>query len=627
MTKRRHLPALAATAVLATAACSDDEPAAEADADGLAIDDFPRGETLYTTGTAWGPPGDFNPVTAGGVTGLNGLGYEYLFLYDVEEQALTPWLAESGTWTGEREFELKVRAGIDWSDGESFTADDVAYTFELGRTDGVPFAGVWDWLESVEVVDELTLVFRFTEARHQEWDNFLYTNEIVPKHVFEALAPEEVLTGALGPDPVVTGPYRVHSFDEQRVAWVKRDGWWATEALGLDVRPRFIVDLVTPSNADILNMLIEGRLDLANNFMPGVADFISGDPALTTYYDKPPFMAPANTAMLIPNTTRKPLDDPEFRRAMAFAVSPGQIVDAVYGGMVTEAHPTGLLPVWERYYDQGVIEEDGFVFEPSQAVALLGAAGYRDEDGDGFVEDRDGEPFSLRLIVPTGWTDWEDAARSIASDLVDAGIDVTAESVDAADVDAARAGGDFDLLVNNDSRLTNSPWSHFRYLFQLPVADAQLTGNYSRWENEDAWELTQELSTVATEDPRFTEIIAELERFALRDLPAIPVWYNGAWSQASNAVWTGWPTADDGAVYASAWDEMWGFGAVRMLTGITPVELRDIGNGPAPPPERRRGPFFIPPVFRTRSRRSACSRRRVRWTASPLKRASRAGRR
>ncbi|MCD0442399.1 ABC transporter substrate-binding protein [Glycomyces sp. A-F 0318] len=575
MTKRRNLPAIVATAALAASACTDgDGTESSGDPRSLSIDEFPRKETLYTTGSAWGPPSDFNTVTTSQVTGLNGLGYESLFLFDTVEQRLSPWLAESGAWTGDREFELALRSGITWSDGRSLTAEDVAFTFELGKIEGVPYGNVWDWLESVELIDDLTLKFRFSEARHQEWDNFLYANEILPKHVFEAYSEEDLINGALDDDPVVSGPYRVHSYDEQRIAWIKRDDWWATEALGLEVKPRFIVDLVTPGNADTLNMLIEGRLDLANNFLPGIADFLAGEPELSTYYDKPPFMIAANTAMLIPNTTRKPLDDPEFRRAIAFAISPGEIVDSVYGSMVSEASPTGLLPIWERYFDPDVLDEEGFAFEPSEAIAILEAAGYADEDGDGFVETLDGEKIEMKLIVPAGWTDWEDAARSIARGLQDVGINVVEEYIEAAEVDAARGSGEFDLLINNYSGITNSPWSHYRYLFELPVRETQANGNFSRWESEDAWELTQELATVATDDPRYPELIAELERISLRDLPAIPIWYNGAWSQASNAVWTDWPAdgSDGSAVYANLWNEMWGLGAVLMLTEIRPVE-------------------------------------------------------
>lgn len=571
MTKRRHLPALFATAALATAAaCTDDENPVDGDASG----EFPRAKTLYSTGTAWGPPGDFNPISAGGVTGLNGLGYEYLFVFDTVEQRLSPWLAESGEWTGAREFEVRLRQGVEWSDGKPFTAEDVVFTFELGKIEGVPYANVWDWLDAAEVVDERTVRFRFSEARQQEWDNFLYTHVIVPKHVFEAYTADELLSGPLDANPVVTGPYSVHGFDETQVAWVKRESWWATEALGLEVKPKYIVDLVTLGNDEILNMLIEGRLDLANNFMPGIADFLTGEPEITTFYDKPPFMAPVNTAMLIPNTTRKPLDDPEFRRAMAYAISPGEIVDSVYAAMVSEAHPTGLLPIWERYYDAGAVSEHGFVFEPSSAVEILTAAGYQDENGDGFVEDRDGDAFDLQLVVPAGWTDWEAAALAMARDLSDVGINTTAVFLDAAEVDAARESGDFDLQINNRSGLTNSPWSHFRHLFELPVRDTQRLSNFSRWEDETAWELTQELATLAADDPHYPEVIAELQRIAMRDLPAIPVWYNGAWSQASNAVWTGWPTGNEGepGIYPSFWNEMWGLGAVRMLAEIRRAE-------------------------------------------------------
>ena len=203
MTKRRHLPALFATAALATAAaCTDDENPVDGDASG----EFPRAKTLYSTGTAWGPPGDFNPISAGGVTGLNGLGYEYLFVFDTVEQRLSPWLAESGEWTGAREFEVRLRQGVEWSDGKPFTAEDVVFTFELGKIEGVPYANVWDWLDAAEVVDERTVRFRFSEARQQEWDNFLYTHVIVPKHVFEAYTADELLSGPLDANPAVTGP-------------------------------------------------------------------------------------------------------------------------------------------------------------------------------------------------------------------------------------------------------------------------------------------------------------------------------------------------------------------------------------------------------------------------------------
>lgn len=569
MTNRRNVIAImAGAAVAATATACTDDGESEAPGD-LAISEFPRNETLYTTGAAWEPPSDWNPITPGQATGLNGLAYEPLFLFDPDAAKLTPWLAESGEWTADLVYELKLRSGIKWNDGKQLTAADVKFTLEVGQIPSVPYHNIWNWVESVEVIDDLTVRVDFSEARHQEWDNFLYANVIVPEHVFSEYSEDELLTGS-NENPVASGPYTVHSHAQDRIAWVKRDDWWATEHLGLEVQPTFIVDIVNTSNEVTLNMLMQGELDLSNNFLPGIADLMEGQPTLSTYFDGPPYMLPANTAMLVPNTTIKPLDDPAFRRAMAVAISPGEIVDTVYGNIVAEASPTGLLPIWERYFDQSVLAEHGFQFEPSQAVTMLEAAGYVDTDGDGFRETPDGESIQLKLQVPAGWTDWEEAARSIANDLRDVGINVTEEFIDAGALDDARTTGDYEMILNNWSGVSHSPWTHYRYLFQLPVNPEQHDANFSRWESEEGWELTQELAATASDDPRFQEILSELQRISLEEMPAIPIWYNGVWAQASNAVWTNWPSEADDApdAYPCTWNEMWRLGAIHMFTEI-----------------------------------------------------------
>ena len=56
---------------------------------------YPRSETLYTSGTMWGPPGDFNPIKNWDyATGTLGLLYEPLFIYNPLTDKFTPWLAQ-----------------------------------------------------------------------------------------------------------------------------------------------------------------------------------------------------------------------------------------------------------------------------------------------------------------------------------------------------------------------------------------------------------------------------------------------------------------------------------------------------------------------------------------------------
>ena len=75
-------------------------------------------------------------------------------------------------------------------------------------------------------------------------------------------------------NPVGTGPYQYLSHDPGRMVWEKRDGWWGTEALGLDPKPTYIVDIVNGSNNVALGLVLQGGLDMSNNFLPGVATLV-----------------------------------------------------------------------------------------------------------------------------------------------------------------------------------------------------------------------------------------------------------------------------------------------------------------------------------------------------------------
>ncbi|MFH8737005.1 ABC transporter substrate-binding protein [Streptomyces sp. NPDC017964] len=134
-----------------------------------------RNETLYTTGTQWGPPANYNPLhNWDHATGTKGLAYETLFHFDPNSGKLTPWLAESGSWTGDKTYELKLRSGITWSDGKPMTAKDVVYSYEIGKIEASSFHTLWGWLSKAEAVDDHTVRFTFKQARYQEWDYTLY---------------------------------------------------------------------------------------------------------------------------------------------------------------------------------------------------------------------------------------------------------------------------------------------------------------------------------------------------------------------------------------------------------------------------------------------------------------------
>ena len=161
---------------------------------------FDRSETLYVSGSAWGPASTWNPFQPGSLantTGTIGFVYEFLYSFDPMTGVLSPWLAESGQWTDDTTYEVTLRDGLTWSDGEPLTAADVKYTFELGQQhSALWFAPLWNYLTGVEAVDDTHVTFTFDDPLYQEWDNYLYNLPIVPEHLWADKSEEDITTGA-----------------------------------------------------------------------------------------------------------------------------------------------------------------------------------------------------------------------------------------------------------------------------------------------------------------------------------------------------------------------------------------------------------------------------------------------
>ena len=107
------------------------------------IPEVPRNRTLILRWSQHSQPThvDFElwngyPVGANHQNGL-GLFYEPLAFYSAFADETIPWLAESWEYNADfTELRIKTRSGITWSDGEPFSAEDVAYTLNAVREPG-----------------------------------------------------------------------------------------------------------------------------------------------------------------------------------------------------------------------------------------------------------------------------------------------------------------------------------------------------------------------------------------------------------------------------------------------------------------------------------------------------------
>jgi len=303
---------------------------------------YKRDETLYAGGGMWAPPSNWNPITPwNAVTGTVGLLYETLFSYDPLTDTLIPWLAESGKWTSNKTYEIKLRKGMTWHDGHPLTSKDVKFTYELAKQiPEIYYSPVWNWLAKIDTPDDYTVVFTFSSPRYHEWSYDLYQNPILPEHIWAKKSKDDVLTGA-NEKAIGSGAYLFETYGTDRMIYLRNDNWWGNKVFG-QPKPKRIVYLTVSSNNVALGMIMKGELDCSNFFLPGIPTLKKTYTDIHTWFDKEPYMLSDNTAYLFFNTTIKPLNDPNLRRALAYAIDPTIIAKNVYEGQVLPSNNVGF---------------------------------------------------------------------------------------------------------------------------------------------------------------------------------------------------------------------------------------------------------------------------------------------
>jgi len=148
---------------------------------------------FYEPLAAWDPDGNLVPVLAAEIP-------------DIENGGLTSD-GMSVTW--------KLKAGVEWHDGQPFTADDVVFNWQYAADPATAATTIGSYRDiTVEKIDPLTIRIRFEKPTPFWADAFVggLTGMIIPKHAFEPYKGAKSREAPANLKPVGTGPYRIIDF-------------------------------------------------------------------------------------------------------------------------------------------------------------------------------------------------------------------------------------------------------------------------------------------------------------------------------------------------------------------------------------------------------------------------------
>lgn len=433
---------------------------------------------------------------------------ETLVRFD-ENGEIVPCLAESWeisedqlTWT------FKIREGVKFSNGDDMTPELVKASLE----------------RTFELSDRAVSFFEPASMEVDGQNLLIKTKEpvaILPGSLADPLfliVDTQADTDAFAMEgPICTGPYAVESFSPTDSCVVVRNEYYWDGEVPLDkVTLKCIDDQTTRSMA-----LQTDEVQIAYNLKTeNLADFEdSGE------YNIQQLESLRSTyAFMNQNGV---LGDKALRQAVIRGLDKETYCDTLLEGGAT-AGKAPVPPTLDFGFDE---LKDENAYDPDGAKALLEEAGYKDTDGDGFVETPSGEKLELNFVIYTSREELNVYAQAAQASLKDIGINVKLNTVSYETLLDMRDSGEFNMLIWNVLVAnTGDPEKYLRENWYSTSSSNQM--GYS---NPQVDELLDQLVTEFNEDTR-KNLIMQIQQLIMDDAATVFFGYETTYLFSSKSV-------------------------------------------------------------------------------------------
>lgn len=478
----------------------------------------------------------FNPYNGHPNAGMLGLVYETLYFVNVNDGKFSPMLATSYQWNSDTtQVTFKIRQNVKWNDGQPFTADDVAFTFNMMKQYPAADAnGVWTFLKTVTAPDASTVVMTFLKSYPPVLVTIAGHVYIVPKHVFATAGdPTKYLTDK----PVGTGPFTLTRYQTDLAVYDKNPGYWQADQVKVD-------ELRFPEykdNSTLQLALPKGDVDWAGYFSPTLnQDFVAKDPAHNHL-----FMDSINLYSICVNQ-KDPVVGGQaglpVRLALSAAIDRTAIAGQATAGLEPAGSVTGLvLPTAQNWLAPAYTSLSNAA-DTTKAEKFLTDAGYT-KGSDGIYQ-KNGKRLSLSLRSVDSYSDWNAAAQLIESQAKAVGIEIKSANVGEDNYYTLRTNGKYDYQMMMCG-MVGGPTPYYlynQYLNSSQIGEGKT--NFVAWSNAATDQyLNQYASTTDLNTQK--QAVMGVEKIMVENQPYIPLWTGADYDEYSTRNFTGWPTQDN----------------------------------------------------------------------------------
>jgi peptide/nickel transport system substrate-binding protein len=474
----------------------------------------------------------FNPYNGHPNAGVLGLVYETLYFVNVNDGSFTPMLASNYSWNSDNtQVTFTIRPNVKWNDGKPFTANDVAFTFNVMKQ--YPAAdtnGVWSYLSSVTAPDANTVVMTFQKAYPPELVTIAGHIYIIPQHIYSSVGdPTKYLTD----HPVGTGPFTLTKYQPSLAVYDKNSSYWQADKVKVDQIqfPEY------KDNSTLELALPKGQVDWAGYFSPTLQqDFVAKNPARNHL-----FMDAINLYSICVNQ-RDPVVGGQaglpVRQALTYAIDRNAIAAQATAGLEPPGSITGLVLPTAQSWVAPQFASLPTTANVTTAQKYLTDAGFT-KGSDGIYQ-KNGKPLSLTLRSVDTYSDWNAAAQLIASEAKAVGIQIKNVTVGEDNYYTLRTDGKYDYQLMFCG-MVGGPTPYYLYNQYLNSNEiGQGKFNFVSWNDPTTDKyLNQYAST--TDAAAQKQAIMGIEQVFVQNQPFIPLWTGADYDEYSTAHFTGWP--------------------------------------------------------------------------------------